>query len=168
MSPRSLAMKPSARVFGIDPGLARCGWAVISSGLKPQLIAAGCLITPPGQPDSQRLATLYRRLGELLKKYRPALVAVEKLYLTKNVSSAMAVGQARGIALLAAAETGLPIREFSPTTVKQSVTGDGRADKRQLQSMVMRLLSIDRAPRYDDTIDALAIALCAAPSRVLP
>ena len=160
-------MKASHTVFGIDPGLARCGWAVLTSGSQPQLVAAGCLVTPAGQPDGKRLLTIHQRLLKLLRQYQPRVVAIEKLYLTKNVSTAMSVGQARGVALLAAAEAALPVLEFAPTTVKQAVTGDGRADKRQIASMVMRLLKLTRTPRYDDTLDALAVALCGGQSRML-
>ncbi len=168
MSRRFSVMKHRRRVFGLDPGLARCGWAVIDAGSQPRLVAAGCLITPATDPEAVRLARLHRRLGQLVRRYRPKSMAVEKLYFTTNVSTAMAVGQARGIALLAAAEAKLPVQEFPPTTVKRAVTGDGRADKRQLENMVMRLLELDRAPRYDDTVDAMAVALCGLQTRMLP
>ncbi len=157
-------MKPSLRrVCGIDPGLARLGWAVVeTSGQRTTLVAGGCLETRPDQATELRLLEIYERLARLLRQYRPAAVGIEKLYFTKNISTGIAVGQARGIVLLAAATAGTPIVEFTPTAVKQAVTGDGRADKRQIQRMVSLLLRLKRLPKHDDTTDAIAVALCAA------
>ena len=154
-------MKAKSRVLGIDPGLARMGWAMVeqASG-RTKLIGCGCLETASHQPDGDRLLALYRQLGKIISRYRPNQVAVEKLYFTTNVSTAMTVGQARGMVLLSAADHRLPVTEFTPTGVKQSVTGDGRADKRQVQRMIKILLHLNRLPRHDDTSDAIAIALC--------
>ena len=161
-------MKPDRIVFGIDPGLARCGWAAVNNGSGPVLVAAGCLTTSPRNTESQRLKILAGRLRSLIKEYRPDVVALERLFFAKNSSTAMAVGQARGIAVLIAAEAGLTVCEFAPTAIKLAVAGDGRADKRQVQKMVMLLLGLKQAPKYDDTVDALAVALCGAQTNVLP
>lgn len=167
MSPTSAPTKPN-RVLGIDPGLARLGWAVIEPGHgQPQLIGCGCLETPAGQPTEQRLADLHRRLVSIIHEYRPTSMAVEKLFFSRNISTAMTVGQARGAALTAAALAGLRVTEFTPTAVKQSVTGDGRADKRQMGKMIQLLLKLDRLPRHDDTTDAIAIALCGGSTKVV-
>lgn len=154
-------MKPKTKtVLGIDPGLARFGWAIVTISAQPQLIAAGCLTTSSRQSTPERLSALAKKLRSVIREYSPASMSVEELFFSKNVSTAMVVGHARGIALLIAAEHNLPIREFSPTTIKSALTGYGRADKRQVQSMVMRLLGITHKPRYDDTADAMAVAVC--------
>lgn len=154
-------MKPSRRVFGVDPGLARLGWAVLETrGQQLVLIDSGCLETTGQEKTERRLRTLFVDLLALLKRYSPFVMSVEKLYFTNNISTGMAVSQARGIALLAAAMTDVPVVEFTPTSVKQAVTGDGRADKRQIQRMVALLLRLKRLPRHDDTTDAMALAIC--------
>lgn len=168
MSPVLPAMKTNRRVLGVDPGLGRLGWAILEqcSG-EPKLIGCGCLETSARAEDPQRLQTLYRRLHDIITEYRPELVVVEKLYFTKNVTTGIAVGQARGVVLLSAAEATLPVLELTPTAVKQNVTGDGRADKRQLAKMVQLLLKLDRLPKHDDTTDAMAIALCGLTVKML-
>lgn len=151
------------RVCGIDPGLARLGWAVVETvGQRTSLVAGDCLETSPRQVTELRLLDLYRRLLALLRQHRPDAIGIEKLYFTNNVSTGIAVGQARGVVLLAAATAHTPILEFTPTAVKQAVTGDGRADKRQIQRMVSLLLRLKQLPKHDDTTDAIAVALCAA------
>ncbi len=161
-------MKTSRRVLGVDPGLARMGWAVVESrGASPKLIGCGCLETSPRAALPVRLAQLHRRLSEIIKEYRPEIMAIEKLYFTKNVSTGIVVGQARGVAILAGAMAQLAVEEFTPTAVKSAVTGDGRADKRQMGKMVQLLLNLKRLPRHDDTTDAIAIALCAGAVKVL-
>lgn len=161
-------MKPRRRVLGIDPGLARLGWAVVESrGASVTLAGCGCIETSVRQSVSVRLRQLYARLDAIIRDYRPTAMAVEKLFFTKNISTGIVVGQARGVVLLAAAMAGLPVDEFTPTTVKQSVTGDGRADKRQVQRMIQILLRLRRLPRHDDTADAIAVALCAAATKVV-
>ena len=159
-----LVMTPkTACVFGIDPGLARFGWAAIErQGPRVRLVEAGRLTTPAGQADPIRLHSLYKKFTLLLREFHPSQIVVEKLFFSKNVSTAMAVGQARGIALLAAAEFGIPISEFTPTAIKQAVTGYGRADKRQVQTMITTLLRLKKAPQSDDVADAIAAALCGA------
>lgn len=161
-SPTFIAMKPSPpRVIGVDPGLARCGWAVITAnGQAVRLIDAGCITTPSRQSTANRLHQLHQELMHIFRYMKPSLLAIEELFFTRNVSTAIAVGQARGVALLAAAEARIPVQEFTPTAVKQTVTGYGRADKRQVQSMIRILLGLSRVPKSDDTADAIAIALC--------
>ncbi len=157
-------MKPSLRrTFGIDPGLASLGWAVVEHEAgQVRLIACGCLTTASTDAPTQRLRFLHDQLANLFKEHQPHLVSMEKLLFTKNVTSGIAVGQARGVAALAVAEAGLPLREFTPTAVKQTVTGDGRADKRQIQQMIKILLRLPTTLSNDNTADAVAIALCGA------
>lgn len=156
-------MSNRRRTFGIDPGLATLGWAVVEHvGGQPRLIDCGAITTAATSPTTDRLSTLHDQLVALLRQHHPDEVSMEKLLFTKNVTSGIAVGQARGVATLAVAETGLPLREFTPTAIKQSVTGDGRADKRQVQQMLRLLLKLDSLPKNDDATDAVAIALCAA------
>ncbi|HVB09656.1 MAG TPA: crossover junction endodeoxyribonuclease RuvC [Bacillota bacterium] len=147
--------------MGIDPGMAICGFGVAEqeAGRRPVAVAFGAL-RADGLPAEQQLLRLHRALGDLLQEHRPDAVAVERLFFTRNVSTAIGVGQARGVALLAAAEAGVALREFTPTEVKLAATGYGRADKRQMQLMVAALLSLPEPPRPDDAADALAIALC--------
>ncbi len=161
-------MKTKRRILGIDPGLARLGWAVIdATPRQPTLIGCGCLETAPGEKVERRLLQLHRQLNDIIAEYKPTEVAIEKLFFTKNITTGIAVGQARGVALIAAAEHRLPVGEFTPTSVKSSVTGDGRADKRQMGRMIQLLLSLKRLPRHDDTADAIAIALCGASTNVV-
>lgn len=156
------------RVFGIDPGLARFGWAVIERrGSQACLLTAGRLTTAAGQRDSLRLRHLYEKLQTLMHELKPDHIAIEKLFFSRNVSTAMTVGQARGIALLVAAQAHIPVAEFTPTAIKQAIAGDGRADKKQIQSMLKILLRLDRAPTSDDMADAMAVALCALHARIL-
>lgn len=161
-------MKSKQRILGIDPGLARLGWAVIdAAGRAPSLVGCGCLETSATATTERRLLLLFRRLDDIIREYRPTRMAVEKLFFTKNVTTGIAVGQARGVVLLAAAEHHLPVKEFTPTSVKSTISGDGRADKRQMGRMIQLLLQLNRLPKHDDTADAIAIALCAAATNVV-
>ena len=151
-----------ARVIalGIDPGTATCGFGVVAfDGRALSLVDAGTIRTPPEETDAVRLHRLHAALRQLIAEHRPERVGVERLFFQRNVQTAMAVGQARGVALLATAEAGVPIDEPTPNEVKQAICGNGAADKRQVASMVERLLgvSLDRVP--DDATDALAIAI---------
>ncbi|GAB6875913.1 hypothetical protein JCM13210_06390 [Thermaerobacter litoralis] len=149
------------QVLGIDPGTATMGFGVVAvAGTTLVPVTYGVIRTPAGQPPAQRLAAIYRDLEELLARYRPQAVAVERLFLQKNRSSALHVGQARGVALLAAARAGLPVHEYAPHEVKQAVVGYGRASKAQVQRMVQTLLGLARPPVPDDAADALAVAVC--------
>ncbi len=155
-------------VLGIDPGTAAMGWGVIDrTGGALRLVDVGCLETSAdlGLPD--RLLAIHRFVGELIARHDPAIVAVERLFFSRNAQTAFAVGQARGVVLLAAAETGRAIREATPSEVKVAVTGSGTADKEQVGRMVAVLLGLAAAPRPDDAADALAVAIWAANSERL-
>lgn len=149
------------RVLGIDPGTALTGYAIIEEeGSTLQLITLGVLETEAGTPLPQRLQAIYRGLREIVTAHAPTAAAVEALFFSRNVRTAMAVGQARGVVLLALADAGLPIAEYTPLEVKQSITGYGGADKHQVQEMVRMLLHLPTIPRPDDAADAVAIAIC--------
>jgi crossover junction endodeoxyribonuclease RuvC len=146
--------------LGIDPGTAVCGFGVVSLELgRLRLIDAGVVRTTSAETDAERLRLLHGALTELVGAHRPGRMGVERLFFQRNVQTAMAVGQARGVALLVAAEAGLTVDEPTPNEVKQAVCGNGAADKGQVAAMVARLLSVtlDRVP--DDATDALAVAI---------
>ena len=146
--------------LGIDPGTAMCGYGVVElRGTRVHLVDAGTVRTPSNEKDGQRLVGLHAALRQLIVEHRPARIGVERLFFQRNVQTAMAVGQARGVALLAAAEAGVPIDEPTPNEVKQAVCGNGAADKAQVATMVERLLGISLAGVADDATDALAIAI---------
>ncbi len=150
-----------ALVLGIDPGTATTGYGLVRLHEDERLeaIAFGVIRTPARTPASQRLLQLYRELKEILLLHRPQSCAVEKLFFQRNISTAIAVGQARGVVLLAAAEVGLDVAEYTPNEVKQAVAGYGSAPKRQVQEMVRALLGLPEIPRPDDAADALAVAI---------
>jgi crossover junction endodeoxyribonuclease RuvC len=156
-------------VIGIDPGTATTGYGLILEKEDGQLsvLDFGAILTPADMPMPQRLLELYLQLRKLLLLHRPNSGAVEKLFFQKNVRTALSVGQARGVAILALAEAGLEIYEYTPLEVKQAVTGYGAADKNQVQQMVRALLDLPEIPRPDDVADALAIAICHAHSHRL-
>ena len=149
-------------VIGIDPGTATTGYGLVKStpsgGLEA--IAYGVVLTPAGLPMPERLGILYQELKQILTLHRPQGAAVEKLFFQRNVTTAITVGQARGVALLALAQSSLIVGEYTPMEVKQAVTGYGGADKRQVQQMVKALLGLEKVPSPDDAADALAIAIC--------
>lgn len=147
--------------LGIDPGTATTGYGLLRElpDGSFQVVDFGIISTPKTDSDSERLAQLYRTLNEILTLHHPDSAAVEKLFFQKNISTAIAVGQARGVVMLALAQAGIPIGEYTPNEVKLSVTGYGSADKRQVQEMVKVLLSLDQIPKPDDAADALAIAI---------
>ncbi len=148
--------------LGIDPGTATTGFGLVRDSDDGSLTVLdfGAILTPADWPMPERLLELYRQLRQLLLLHRPACGAVEKLFFQRNVRTAMAVGQARGVALLAMAEGGLPVSEYTPLQVKQAVAGYGGADKNQVQQMVRVLLGLPDIPRPDDAADALAVAIC--------
>ena len=147
-------------VLGIDPGTATTGYGLVRDAENgPEIVAYGAILTPAGAPMPERLVMLYEQLQVIIAQHQPATGAVEKLFFQKNVSTAMTVGQARGVALLAMAQAGLSIGEYTPRDVKQAVAGYGSADKRQVQDMVRALLLLDSIPKPDDAADALAIAI---------
>ncbi len=148
-------------VLGIDPGTAITGYGLVredDEGLA--LITCGVITTPADQLLPQRLQTIYRGLAAIIGQHRPDQVAVEELFFSRNVRTALSVGQARGVVLLAAAEAGLPLHEYKPLEVKQTVAGYGGADKRQVQEMVRLLLHLEQVPEPDDAADAVAVAVC--------
>jgi crossover junction endodeoxyribonuclease RuvC len=148
-------------VIGIDPGLARMGYGVIAvNSRKPEAVCYGCIESGKEQLTPERLLHIYTELSSLMERFPPAHVAVEKLFFTKNITSAMSVSEARGVILLAAEQHRVPVTEYTPNQIKQTITGSGRADKRQMQEMIMRLLNLSELPKPDDAADALSIALC--------
>ena len=150
-------------VLGIDPGTAATGYGIVErTGSKLRVIDYGCLETLSTQALPARLLEIHRAVTELIITHKPAHVGVERLFFNRNVQTAFAVGQARGVVLLAAAEHGLPVFEYGPHEVKLAVTGYGRADKMQVQRMVQMVLGMAKLPKPDDAADALAVAICVA------
>lgn len=148
------------RVIGIDPGTALMGYGVIEGAHgRHRAVAYGKLETPAGLPAPRRLLHLYEGVQGLIRAHGPDVLAVEELFFGRNVTTAICVGQARGVVLLAAAQAGLPVAEYTPMQVKLAVTGWGRADKAQVQQMVRVRLNLREVPRPDDVADALAVAL---------
>lgn len=145
---------------GFDPGTARLGFGVVESAVDPEVIDFGVIATDANVPMANRLLAIHDALGELLDRIRPDAVAVESLYFARNVTTALTVGQARGVILLAAAQRAIPVAEYSPSEIKQAVVGYGKADKHQMQEMVRLILGLSEAPRPDDAADALAVAIC--------
>lgn len=152
-------------ILGIDPGLATIGWGVISTdGVRHKALAYGSIETPAGVPTEKRLRQLYDELQAIIKKYQPEVMAVEELFFNTNQTTGIRVAEARGVILLAAEQNGVRLAEYTPLQVKQSVVGYGRADKKQVITLVTMLLSLREPPKPDDTADALAIAVCHAHS----
>jgi crossover junction endodeoxyribonuclease RuvC len=148
-------------VLGIDPGTATTGYGVVEEvGGQLKALTSGVIRTRAGQPMPTRLQVIHREIKQLAEKWQPAEAAVEELFFSKNVRTAMSVGQARGVAMLALADAGLPVVEYTPLAIKQAVTGYGSADKTQMQEMVKMLLGLSEVPRPDDAADALAVAIC--------
>jgi crossover junction endodeoxyribonuclease RuvC len=148
-------------VLGVDPGVSRCGYgAVAADGSALSAVAYGVIRTPPGDPLPDRLAALQVELEGLLAELRPGAVAVERVFFQTNVRTAMSVGQASGLALAAAARSGVPVGQYTPNEVKQAVAGYGAAGKAQVQAMVARLLHLPEVPKPPDAADALALAIC--------
>jgi crossover junction endodeoxyribonuclease RuvC len=150
--------------LGIDPGTATLGYGVIAGDTAPRPIDYGTIETASDAPMAERLRDIYQGMNELLDRFAPTVVAVEQLFFARNVTNALTVGQARGVVLLAAAQHGIPVTEYTPMQVKQAVVGYGGADKQQMQEMVRIILNLRSRPKPDDAADALAIALCHAQS----
>jgi crossover junction endodeoxyribonuclease RuvC len=148
--------------MGIDPGTAILGFGVIRGDTDPVLLDAGAIETDSKAPMPDRLLILHRETSRLIANHQPDVIAVEQLFFARNVTTAIAVGQARGVVLLAAAQAGVDVAEYSPSEVKFAVAGYGKAEKKQMQEMVRIILNLDHAPQPDDAADALAIALCHA------
>ncbi len=150
-------------VLGIDPGTARTGYGIVQrEGSSLRALDYGCFETLPSMSLPHRLMLIHQAMEELITAHRPSEVGVERLFFNRNVQTAFAVGQARGVVLLAAAQHDLPVREYGPHEVKIAVTGYGRAEKGQVQRMVQTLLELPELPRPDDVADALAVAICLA------
>jgi crossover junction endodeoxyribonuclease RuvC len=150
-------------VLGIDPGTAATGYGIVQrTGSELRALDYGCLETLSTQTLPQRLLEIHAGVVELIETHDPAFLGVERLFFNRNVMTAFAVGQARGVVLLAAAERGIPVFEYGPHEVKMAVTGYGRADKGQVQRMVQLMLHLEKLPRPDDAADALAVAICTA------
>ncbi len=152
-------------ILGIDPGTAITGYGIISyEGNYLRRIGFGVIRTSPDQSTAERLHKLYQELQGIIADYQPEVIAIEELFFNRNVRTALAVGQARGVGILAAAMSGVEIAEYTPLQVKLAVVGYGKADKQQVQEMVRRLLCLPEIPKPDDAADALAIAICHAHS----
>jgi len=148
------------RILGIDPGTGILGFGIIDvSGTKKILVDAGVIRTPVKQEDSDRLETIYDELRQIIAEHKPEVMVVEKLFFARNVTTAMSVSQARGVVLLLGKQMKLKLAEFTPLQIKQSTTGNGRADKKQVQEMVRVMLNLKEIPKPDDCADALAAAL---------
>ncbi|HEX5147499.1 MAG TPA: crossover junction endodeoxyribonuclease RuvC [Candidatus Limnocylindrales bacterium] len=146
-------------VLGIDPGTAALGYGIVErTGSRLREVDHGCLVTSPDLSLPERLLAIHSLVDELLSLHEPDLLGIERLFFSRNVQTAFAVGQARGVVLLAAAQHGTPVREATPNEVKSAITGYGAADKEQVQRMVQLVLGMAQLPRPDDAADALAIA----------
>ena len=151
------------RVLGIDPGYAILGWGVLDvEGNHFRVVAYDSILTDKDTPMPRRLQELHMGLKEIIEKYKPEEAAIEELYFNNNAKTAIMVGEARGVAVLACADGGLRISEYTPLQIKQALVGYGRADKKQVQQMVKTILNLDKVPKPDDTADALAAAICHA------
>ena len=146
--------------LGIDPGTAILGYGVVEGDDPPGVVAYGVLRTTNDEPMHARLVRLYEGVRDLIARHQPEVLAVEQLLFGRNVTTAIAVGQARGVVMLAAAQAGLVLAEYTPAQVKEAVVGYGKADKAQIQEMVRILLNLTSTPQPDDAADALAVAIC--------
>lgn len=149
------------RILGIDPGTATVGYGLIDvEDGRPVVVTYGVFSTSPKDGGTaKRLQLIYQELNYLLKKYQPEAAAVEELFFGRNITTAIRVGQARGVLLLALANAGIPVAEYSPPKIKEAVSGYGKASKQQVQFMVQNMLDLDEVPRPDDAADGLAVAL---------
>jgi crossover junction endodeoxyribonuclease RuvC len=154
-------------VLGIDPGLAVTGYGIIAAGNPVRAVAVGVIRTDPAAPLTERLIELYDDLAGVIAEHRPTAAAIEEVFANRNLHTVMAVGRASGVALLAAAQAGIPITEYTPSAVKLAVTGYGNAAKDQVQAMVARRLGLAAPPQPADASDALAVALCHLQSSAL-
>lgn len=148
------------RILGIDPGTGIVGFGCIDADNRTlNLVDAGVIRTPAHQAAELRLLTIYDEISQLIKEYKPDCVSIEKLFFARNVTTAMAVSQSRGVLLLASIQSQLEIAEYTPLQIKMAITGYGRADKKQIQEMVRLLLNLEQIPKPDDAADALAAAI---------
>ena len=151
------------RIIGVDPGLASTGWGVIESSRgKLKYIAHGCIETGADKSRGERLVFIYKSFLKVIKTYDPSRAAMENLYFGRNISSAMAVAEARGVLLMALCGKDIPVLELTPNAIKQAVVGVSKADKKQIQEMVKIILGLEEIPKPDHAADALGAAICAA------
>lgn len=149
------------RVFGIDPGSDRTGYGCVDSdGRRHQMVLCGAVRAGVGATFPDQLSIIYRSLSALLAEHRPECVVIESIFYAVNARSALKLGHARGVAMLAATEAGIPVVEYTPAEIKRAVVGYGRAEKQQVGQMVKLLLGLDKVPTPHDASDALAIAIC--------
>lgn len=151
---------PASVVLGIDPGLTRTGYGVIRRGRRAEAVNVGVIRTSPEKRMSERLAEIYSDLVDLVEEHQPDVLAIEQVFTNRNLNTVIGVSRASGMALLAAAQAGIPVVEYTPTSIKLAVTGDGNADKQAVTNMVIRRLSLVERPKPADAADALAVALC--------
>lgn len=152
-------------IMGIDPGFAITGYGILSyRGNKFSVIYYGAITTYASMKLPERLLILSQKLEELIEKYKPEAISVEELFFNKNIKTALTVGHGRGVAILSAAKSGIPVYEYTPLQVKQAVVGYGRAEKLQMQQMIKIILNLPEIPKPDDVADALAVAVCHAHS----
>lgn len=152
-------------ILGIDPGIAIVGWGVIDYGgigTKPRTVDYGAITTPAAMRTEDRLLAVYRELSSIIKTYNPEAAAIEELFFNTNQKTGIIVAEARGVLVLACRENNVPVYEYTPLQIKDSVTGYGRADKHQIIQMVTMFLGLKEPPKPDDTADALAVAICHA------
>ncbi|HBY20680.1 MAG TPA: crossover junction endodeoxyribonuclease RuvC [Clostridiales bacterium] len=155
-------------ILGIDPGVAITGYGIIChEGNRFRVIEYGAVLTSPELSLSQRLCKINNDIGEIIKRLKPEVMAIEELFFNKNIKTALTVGHGRGVAMLAGATEGLQVYEYTPLQVKQAVVGYGRAEKSQVQQMVKTLLALSQIPKPDDVADSLAVAICHAHSVTL-
>ncbi|QXO95024.1 crossover junction endodeoxyribonuclease RuvC [Methanospirillum purgamenti] len=149
-------------ILGIDPGFARCGYGLIGKEKNyPIAHTWGCIQTTPKTGDTSiRLLTIFEGIDDLIETYKPSCLSCEKLFFSRNTTTAMQVSEARGVILLAAAKNHIPVYEYTPNQVKLAITGSGKADKKQIQMMIARLLRLSEIPQPDDAADGLSLALC--------
>ncbi len=148
-------------ILGIDPGIAIVGYGLIKmDGNKLTMLEYGCINTSSKSDTPTRLKVIYDEISDIIKEYNPSELAIEELFFNKNVKTAITVGQARGVEILAAANNGLEIYEYTPLQIKQAVVGYGRAEKHQIQEVVKMILNLNQIPKPDDAADALAVAIC--------
>ena len=151
------------RILGIDPGYAIMGYGIVDyKGSKFTPVAYGSITTEAHTPNEERLMVLYDELSRIIREFSPEEASIEELFYNTNATTAIMVGEARGMALLACAKAGIRISEYTPLQIKSSLTGYGRADKKQVQTMVKMILNLSEVPKPDDTADALAAAICHA------
>ncbi len=153
------------RILGLDPGIATVGFGLVDSERnKQKLVGCGVITTPAHTPLTSRLDQIYSDLQELIRVYAPDVMSIEELFFNTNITTGISVAQGRGVILLCAYRSGLAIYEYTPLQVKQAVVGYGRAEKKQVQEMVRRILNLPAVPKPDDAADAVALALCHARS----